>query len=107
MDKWKIRDKDEKSAGAKNSTESLGDPKMEQQKLQSVTAPVLPSPKKQDGSNSASRTKENIGRASHHAIDCAKYSFAGEVSLISVIFQYGKQAAHFIFSYCGFLLLET
>ena len=36
-----------------------------------------------------SRTKESIGRASRHAIDCAKYSLAGEVSLISVIFQYG------------------
>ena len=49
-----------------------------------------------------SRMKESIGRASHHAIDCAKYSLAGEVSLISVIFQYGKQVAHFIFAYCGF-----
>ena len=37
-----------------------------------------------------SRTKESIGRASHHAIDCAKYSIVGEVRLISVIFQYGK-----------------
>ena len=46
--------------------------------------------------------KESIGRASLHAIDCAKYSPVGEVSLISVIFQYGKQAAHFIFAYCGF-----
>ena len=27
------------------------------------------------------------------AIDCAKYSLAGELSLISVIFQYGKEAA--------------
>ena len=50
-----------------------------------------------------SRTEESIGRASHNAIDCAKYSLVGEVSLIYVIFQYGKQAAHFIFSYCGFL----
>ena len=33
-----------------------------------------------------SRTKESIGRASRHTIDCAKYSLAGEVSLISVIF---------------------
>ena len=33
-----------------------------------------------------SRMKESIGRASRHAIDCAKYSLAGEVSLISVIF---------------------
>ena len=49
-----------------------------------------------------SRTKESIGKALRHAIDCAKYSLAGEVSLISVIFQYGKQAAHFIFAYCGF-----
>ena len=29
MDKWKIGDKDEMSAHAKMSTESLGDPKME------------------------------------------------------------------------------
>ena len=41
MDKWKIRDKDERSAHAKMSIESLADPKMEEQKLQSVTAPVL------------------------------------------------------------------
>ena len=54
-----------------------------------------------------SRMKEIIGRESRHAIDCAKDSFVVEVSLISVIFQYGKQAAHFIFSYYGFLLLET
>ena len=47
-----------------------------------------------------SRTKESIGRESRHAIDCAKYSFVGEVSLISVIFQYGKEATHFIFAYC-------
>ena len=33
-----------------------------------------------------SRMKESIGRASRHAIDCAKYSLAVEVSLISVIF---------------------
>ena len=50
-----------------------------------------------------SRTKESIGRASHHANNCAKYILDGEVSLISVIIQYGKQEAHFIFSYCGFL----
>ena len=49
-----------------------------------------------------SRTKESISRASCHAINCAKYSLAGEVRLISVIFQYGKQAAHFIFPYSGF-----
>ena len=51
--------------------------------------------------------KECIGRESHHAIDCAKYSLIVEVSLISVVFQYGKQAAHFIFAYCGFFTLET
>ena len=49
-----------------------------------------------------SRMKESIGRASRHAIDCEKYSLDGEVSLIFVIFHYGKQEAHFIFSYCGF-----
>ena len=49
-----------------------------------------------------SRMKESIGIASRHALDCEKYSLAGEVSLILVIFQYGKQAAHFIFTYCGF-----
>lgn len=57
MDKWQVGDKDERtqrSAHAKMSTESLTDPKMEEQKLQSVTASVLPSPKKQDGSNLAS-----------------------------------------------------
>ena len=46
--------------------------------------------------------KESIGRASRHAIDRAKFSLAAKVSLISVIFQYGKQAAHFIFAYYGF-----
>ena len=50
-----------------------------------------------------SRMKESIGRASCHAINCAKYSLVDDVSLIYVIFQYGKQAYHFIFSYCGFL----
>ena len=45
--------------------------------------------------------KESIGRASRHAIHW-KYNLAGEVSLISVIFQYGKQAAHFMFAYFGF-----
>ena len=49
-----------------------------------------------------SRTKESIGKASCHAIECEKYSLASEVILISVIFQYGKQAAHFIFAYFGF-----
>ena len=48
MYKWKIGDKDERSAHAKISTESLTDPKMEEQKIQSVTALVLPSPKKKD-----------------------------------------------------------
>ena len=54
-----------------------------------------------------SRKEERIGRASCHAIDYGKYSLACEVSWISVIFQYGKQVAHFIFAYCGFLLLEN
>ena len=54
-----------------------------------------------------SRTEESIGNTLRHVIDCEKYSLVGEVSLISTIFKYGKQAAHFIFSYCGFLLLET
>ena len=49
-----------------------------------------------------SRMKESIGRESGHAIDCANYSLAGKVKLIPVIFQYGKQAAHFIFAYCSF-----
>ena len=49
-----------------------------------------------------SRKKKSIGRASCHAIDCAKYSLFVEVSLISIIFQYGKHATHFIFAYCGF-----
>ena len=33
MDKWQIGDKDERSAHAKRSTESLADPKIEEQKL--------------------------------------------------------------------------
>ena len=37
-----------------------------------------------------SRTEESIDRSLYHDIDCAKYSLAGEVSLIYVIFQYGK-----------------
>ena len=49
-----------------------------------------------------SRTKESFGRPLCHAIDYAKYSFVGEVSLISVIFQYGKQTTQFSFAYCGF-----
>ena len=49
-----------------------------------------------------SRIEESIGRASRHAIDCAKYSLASEVSSISIIFQYGKQATHITFAYCGF-----
>ena len=48
MDKWQIGDKDERSAHTKMSTELLTDPKMEEQKLQSMTTPILPSPKKQD-----------------------------------------------------------
>ena len=46
--------------------------------------------------------KESIGIASRHAIYCAKYNLASEVSLIYVIFQYGKQVAQFIFAYYGF-----
>ena len=49
-----------------------------------------------------SRMKESIGRESRHVIDYAKYSLVVEVSLIFVIFQYGKQVAHFIFAYCCF-----
>ena len=60
MNKWKIGDKDKRSAHAKMSTESLAHPKMEEQKLQSVTALVLPSPKKQDVSNLASRQFNSI-----------------------------------------------
>ena len=44
--------------------------------------------------------KESIDIASFHAIDCEKYSLVGEIILISVIFQYGKEATHFIFAYC-------
>ena len=60
MDKWKIGDKDKRRAHAKMSTESLCDPKMEEQNLQSVTTPMLPSPKKQDVSNLASRQLNTI-----------------------------------------------
>ena len=42
------------------SKESLTDPKMEEQKLQSVTALVRPSPKKQDVSNLASSKFNSI-----------------------------------------------
>ena len=42
------------------STESFTNPKLEEQKLQSVTAPVLLSPKKQDVSNLASRKVNSI-----------------------------------------------
>ena len=54
MDKWHIGDKGERSAHAKMSTKSLAHPKMEEKKLQSVTALVFPS-KKKDVSNLASR----------------------------------------------------
>ena len=54
-----------------------------------------------------SRMKESIGRASHHAIDCEKYSLVGELSLIFVIFQYDKQAAHLFLLSMVFLLLEN
>ena len=60
MDKWQIGDKDERSADAKMFTESLTDPKMEEKNLQSVTAQALPSPKKQDVSNLASRKVNSI-----------------------------------------------
>ena len=61
MDKWKIGDKDERSTHAKMYTKSLSGPKMEEQKLKSATAPVLPSPKKHDFSNLASRNVNSIG----------------------------------------------
>ena len=54
MDKWKIGDKDERNEHDKMSTESLVDKKIEEKNLQSLTAPVLPSPKKKDDSNLAS-----------------------------------------------------
>ena len=60
MDKWNIGDKDERSAHAKISTQLLADPNMEEQRLQSMTELVLPSPKKQDVSNLASRKFNSI-----------------------------------------------
>ena len=60
MDKWNIGDKVERCAHAIIPTESLTDPKMEEQKIQSVTVWVLPSPKKQDVSNLASRQFNSI-----------------------------------------------
>ena len=51
-------------------------------------------------------TKEGVGRASRHAIECEKYSLASEVSLISVIFQYGKQVAENM-GYCVVFLVYT
>ena len=60
MDKWQIGDKDERSADAKMSTKSLTDPKMKEQNLESVTAPMLHSPKKQDVSNLSSRKVNSI-----------------------------------------------
>ena len=62
MDKWKIGDKDKRSTHAKMSTKSLAHPKMEEQKLQSMTALVLPSPKKQDVSNLTSRKVNSISK---------------------------------------------
>ena len=60
MDKWQIGDKDERNAHTKMSTELLDHPKMEEKKLQSVIAPVSPSPKKQDVSNLDSRKANSI-----------------------------------------------
>jgi len=60
------------SAHAKISTESLADPKIEEQKLQSVTAPVLPSPKKQYVSNLASRKVNSISIPPIKAYDAQK-----------------------------------
>ena len=60
------------SAHAKISTESLVDPKMEEQKLHSVTAPVLPSPKKQYVSNLASRKVNSISIPPIKAYDAQK-----------------------------------
>ena len=58
--KWNIGDKDERSAHAKMSTESLSDPKMEEKNIQSVTVPVFPSPKNKDVSNLSSRKVNSI-----------------------------------------------
>ena len=60
------------SAHAKISTESLADPKMEEQNLQSMTAPVLPSPKKQYVSNLASRKVNSISIPPINAYDAQK-----------------------------------
>ena len=60
------------SAHAKISIESLADPKMEEQKLQSVIAPVLPSSKKQYVSNLASRKVNSISIHPIKAYDAQK-----------------------------------
>ena len=72
MDKWHTGDQDERSAHAKISTESLTDPKMEEQKIQSVTAPVLPSSKKQYVSNLSSRKVNSISIHPIKAYDAQK-----------------------------------
>ena len=63
---------DERSTNAKISTESLADPKMEEQKLQSVTALVFPSPKKQSVSILASRKVNSISTPHIKAYDAQK-----------------------------------
>ena len=60
MDKWHIGDKDERISHAKMYIESLTDPKMEEQNLQSVSASVLPYPNNQYVSNLASRKVNSI-----------------------------------------------
>ena len=60
------------STHAKISTESLADPKMEEQKLQSVIAPVFPSSKKQYVSNLASRKVNSISIHPIKAYDAQK-----------------------------------
>ena len=59
-DKQQIEDKDERSVDSKMSTESLTNPKIEEQNLQSMTTSVFPSPKKQDVSNLATRKVNSI-----------------------------------------------
>lgn len=61
VDKQKNGDKDERNANTKIPSESsLFDYKLEEQKKHSMTAPVLFSPKKQDGANLASRQGNSI-----------------------------------------------
>lgn len=75
MDKQQNGDKDERNANTKMPSESsLSDHKMEEQKKHSMTAPVLFSPKKQNGANLASRQGNSISTP----LNKANFALKGE-----------------------------